>query len=90
MDPAELRLDGNAAAGLLMEIFGREMTTDTTTCDTCRAEHPLGRLHVYAHGMGTVIRCASCGSVQIKVASIRGAHLVDMRGLRLLQLRATR
>jgi hypothetical protein len=90
MDPEELRLDGNAAAGLLMDIFGREMTEDLTTCTTCRAEHPLGRLHVYSHGMGTVIRCASCGSVQMQVASIRGAYLVDLRGVRLLHLRQTR
>ena len=89
MDPAELKLDGNAIAGMLLDIFGREMTEEVTTCTTCRAEHPLGRLHVYSHGMGTVVRCASCGSVQMKVTSIRGTYLVDLRGVRLLQLRPT-
>ncbi len=86
MDPLDMRLDGNAAAGLLMDIFGREMTADITVCATCRAEHPLGRLLVYAHGMGTVIRCPSCGNVQMKVARIRGTYSMEMRGVRTLKL----
>src|SRR5207245_6424474 len=31
----DLMLDGNAAAGMLQEIFGEEMTTALTTCDHC-------------------------------------------------------
>jgi len=88
MDPLEWRLDGNAAAGLLMEIFGREMTEDLTTCAACRAEHPIGRLLVYAYGMGTIIRCASCGSVQIRVTEIRGRVAIEMRGVGTLRARA--
>jgi hypothetical protein len=87
MDPLDLRLDGNAAGGLLLEIFGREMTGNVTTCNTCRAEHPLGRLLVYTHGMGTVLRCASCGGVQMKIAAIRGEYTVDLRGVHTLHLR---
>lgn len=86
MDPLDMRLDGNAAAGMMMEIFGREMTTDVTVCATCRAEHPFGRLLVYAYGMGTVIRCASCGSVQMKVVQIRGRYSMDLRGVQALHL----
>jgi hypothetical protein len=87
MDPADLRLDGNAAAGLLMEIFGREMTADTTVCATCLARHQVGELHVYAHGMGTVVRCAGCGGVQMKIAIIGGTYAVDLRGVHTLRLR---
>ena len=87
MDPLDMRLDGNAAAGLLMDIFGHEMTADLTICGACRAEHPVGRLLVYAHGMGTVIRCPDCGHVQIKVVQIRGRYSLDMRGVRTMQVR---
>jgi hypothetical protein len=86
MDPLDMRLDGNAAAGLLMDIFGREMTADLTICGTCHAENPVGRLLVYAHGMGTVIRCSNCGNVQMKVALLRGGYGVDLRGVRTLRL----
>ena len=86
MDPLDMRLDGNAAAGLLMDIFGHEMTADLTICGTCREENPVGRLLVYAHGMGTVIRCPNCGNVQMKVAPIRGRYSLDMRGVRTLQV----
>lgn len=86
MDPLDMRLDGNAAAGLLMEIFGREMTDSITICNTCRAQHPLGRLHVYAHGMGTVMRCPNCGTMQMKVVQIRGRYFVEARGVRTLKL----
>lgn len=87
MDPLEWRLDGNAAAGLLMEIFGREMTSDLTICATCRAEHPIGRLLVYGRGMGMIIRCASCGGVQMKIAEMRGVYSFEMRGVHRLQVR---
>ena len=35
-------LDGNAAAGVLQEIFGIEMTTVAATCATCGAVAPIG------------------------------------------------
>lgn len=86
MDPLDMRLDGNAAAGLLMDIFGHEMTADITICGTCRAENPIGRLLVYAHGMGSVMRCPNCGNVQMKVAQIRGRYTIELRGIRTLHL----
>ena len=35
-------LDGNRAAGLLREIFGREMTVAVATCASCGAVAPIG------------------------------------------------
>jgi hypothetical protein len=87
MDPLDMRLDGNAAAGMLMEIFGHEMTAEITVCGTCGADNPIGRLLVYAHGMGTVIRCSNCGNVQMKIAQIRGRYAMELRGIRTLHVR---
>ena len=41
------RLDGNAIAGELFEIFGEEMTAATGSCAGCGSTRPLGELAVY-------------------------------------------
>ncbi len=74
-------LDGNAIAGLLVEVFGAEMTTAMGTCAHCSARGPLAECEVYLGGPGTVVRCRSCGSVLMVVTSVRGRACVDLRGL---------
>jgi hypothetical protein len=37
-----MHLDGNAAAGLLAEVFTVEATTAVVTCAGCGASGPLG------------------------------------------------
>jgi Family of unknown function (DUF6510) len=55
-----LRLDGNAAAGLLADVFGAEMTIARATCDGCAAVEPLGAVHVYhAAGSSCAVRTAT-------------------------------
>ena len=60
MDDTDLRLDGNAAAGWLQEVFPFEMTLVRTTCSTCAAVEPLGDSHAYANAPGVVVRCRHC------------------------------
>ena len=83
----ENKLDGNAAAGILQEIFPFEMTLVQSTCAGCGVTHVIGELAVYAHGMGTVIRCPSCDTALIRVVQAKGSYLLDMRGVRVLQIR---
>jgi hypothetical protein len=73
-------LDGNAAAGLLDEIFAMEATTAIVTCAGCGASGPIGAAMVYANEMGTIVRCGSCSEVVIRCAELRGRIVVDMRG----------
>ena len=49
-----LRLDGNAAAGILSEVFIPDITAARATCANCGTIRALGALLVYAHGMGMV------------------------------------
>jgi Family of unknown function (DUF6510) len=84
----ELKLDGNAAAGLLREIFALEVTTAGGICASCGAHEPVGALHVYAHAPGTVIRCPHCEAVLMRIVSGRGRYWLDLRGLSCLELRA--
>lgn len=82
----ENTLDGNAAAGILQEIFPFDMTLVQATCTGCGATDTVGALAVYMHGMGTVVRCPSCNTVLIRVAQAKGRYWLDMRGVRVLQI----
>jgi Family of unknown function (DUF6510) len=82
----ENKLDGNAAAGILQEIFPFDMTLVQATCTGCGATDVIGALAVYMHGMGTVVRCPSCDTALIRIAQTRGRNFLDMRGVRVLQI----
>lgn len=81
----ENKLDGNAAAGILQEIFPFEITICQTTCAGCGAIDAIGALTVYMHAMGTIVRCPSCENVLIRVVQAKGRYWLDMRGVRVLQ-----
>lgn len=74
-------LDGNAIAGLLVEVFGVEMTTATGTCGNCGAVGQLAETVVYVGGPGAVARCRSCESVLMVVTTIRATACVDLQGM---------
>ncbi len=82
----ENKLDGNAAGGILQEIFPFEMTLVQATCTGCGATDAIGALAVYMHGMGTVVRCPSCDTALIRVARAKGRYWLDIRGVRVLQI----
>jgi hypothetical protein len=85
----ELKLDGNAAAGILQEIFVHEMTMARTICAACGATGPLGTLAVYMHGPGTVVRCPSCDNVLMSIVHGGGRYWIELQGIRNLQFRET-
>jgi hypothetical protein len=84
----DLRLDGNAAAGLLSELFAVEVTAALLTCAACGARGPVGAAHVYDRGPGTIVRCPSCTAVLLRVARIRGRLVADLRGVAALDCRS--
>ena len=83
----ELTLDGNAVGGLLHELFAAEMTAAAGCCHGCGAVEPVGALTVHVHAPGTVVRCPHCTSVLMRVVHCRDRYLLDLRGLRWLELR---
>jgi len=74
-------LDGNAIGGLLIDVFGTEMTAASSTCATCGASRPVAELVVYRQAPGTVVRCRTCGSVLMVFVSAYGVTCVDLSGL---------
>jgi Family of unknown function (DUF6510) len=83
-----LRLDGNAAAGILNELFVPDLTAARATCAGCGATRAVGELLVYAHGMGTVVRCPSCDAVVLCVTRTATQVWLDPTGVRRIMMAA--
>jgi hypothetical protein len=79
-------LDGNAIGGLLLDVFGVEMTTATGVCAHCGAEHLVAEGVVYLGGPGVVVRCRSCAGVVMVVVEVREVRCIDLMGLERLEL----
>ena len=84
----EHRLDGNAAAGVLAEIFTFEVTTARTACVRCGATGEIGSQMAYVSEIGTVVRCATCDNALIRVARQDDGpqrYWLDLKGIEYLQ-----
>ena len=88
MTDNNLRLDGNAAGGLLNEIFPFEMTAAEATCGGCGEKRPIGELMLYRHGMGSILRCGGCDTALIRITYIRGCYRLDLSGMSCLLIPA--
>ena len=71
--------DGNEIAGLLEEIFAREMTGAERVCQSCRTRSQIGAHPLY-RGAGIVLRCPVCGDVAACIAELPQAHAVSIHG----------
>jgi hypothetical protein len=83
-------LDGNAAAGALAEVFTAEMSVAVTTCATCGDARPLGELRAWLQAPGLVLRCPSCGDVQLRLVRAGDRAWLSLRGVRVLEMRLPR
>ena len=77
-------LDGNAIAGMLVAVFGTELTTAIGACGSCGRRSLLGEFAVYLRGPGTVVRCRHCAVVMV-VVEAHGVSCVDLQGLEALE-----
>jgi hypothetical protein len=74
-------LDGNAIGGLLLDVFGTEMTTATGRCGSCGTASIVAELAVYLWAPGTVVRCRACCAVLMVFVQAHGTNCVDLSGL---------
>ena len=86
MNEADLRLDGNAVAGLLTEVFAVEMTTAVETCWHCGDTNAIGAVQVYLHAPGTVLRCPTCTGVLMTIVRMPHQIHIDLSGTRRVEL----
>jgi hypothetical protein len=75
-------LDGNAAAGLLGELFAVDVTVAEITCGGCGAVAAIGAVRVYGGPMGAVLRCAHCDTVVLGITHTPAGLWLDMHGAR--------
>ena len=78
-------LDGNAIGGLLIEVFGAELTNATGTCGSCGATGPVAETVVFLGGPGVVVRCRACEAVLVVIVEKNGLRCVDLQGLSALR-----
>lgn len=79
-------VDGNAAAGILSEVFASDLTTARAKCAGCGTTGAVGVLLVYAHGMGTVMRCPECDSVVLRISRTPSHIWLDATGATCLRI----
>jgi Family of unknown function (DUF6510) len=80
MKTEELRLDGNAVAGMLGEVLSVEATTVIARCGSCGGEGALGTALAYVQCPGVVLRCPDCTAVLMRFAHIHGHLVADLHG----------
>jgi hypothetical protein len=84
----DMKLDGNAAAGDLEQMFAFEVTTAVGTCANCGAVGAVGGMNVYAQAPGIVVRCPACQGVLIRLAHDgERRYWLEMTGVRSLEVR---
>ena len=84
-DDSESVLDGNAAAGLLGQVFAAEITTAHIQCDACGSGGAVGSLRLYAAPMGAVLRCTHCAAILMRAVHTPHGRWLEMTGARCLR-----
>lgn len=88
MDESQLRLDGNAAGGLLQEIFVHELTAARGACASCGIISQIGaeHLYMYPHAPGAVLRCRGCEGILMVVVRAGSRYRIGLQGLTWLEI----
>jgi Family of unknown function (DUF6510) len=82
-------LDGNAAGGLLQEIFVLDVTTAQTQCMACASTQMLGTVRLYGASMGAVLRCTHCDGILMRAVHTPHGRWFEMTGARYLRFRSS-
>ncbi|WP_043497519.1 DUF6510 family protein [Georgenia sp. SUBG003] len=81
------RLDGNAAAGPLRDLFTVDLAAATVVCAGCARTAALATYTAYADAPALVLRCPDCSGVVLRFSSADGTVRLDLTGTRLLVAR---
>ena len=75
-----VRLDGNAAGGLLTQVFCGETSEARIICAGCGETAMIGALLAYGLELGAILRCPTCDTAVLRVAATGTRVWVDLRG----------
>ncbi|QXQ07392.1 hypothetical protein KX816_05025 [Sphingosinicellaceae bacterium] len=73
-------LDGNAAAGPLSRLFTSDVSGAVVVCGGCGREGAIATLALYGRDTGLVLRCPTCGTVNLRVLDTGPTIHLDLRG----------
>ena len=79
-DEGATRLDGNAAAGLLTQLFCVEPSGALIVCAGCGATAAAGALPAYGLELGAILRCPHCDTAVLRVGTAGSTLWLDLRG----------
>jgi hypothetical protein len=80
-------LDGNAAAGVLTQVFCSEPSNAVIVCAGCGATAAIGALPAYGLELGAILRCPHCDTAVLRVGTAGTMLWVDLRGSVSLRVR---
>ena len=81
-----LMVDGNAVAGQLEQIFGRDMTMTVARCAGCARDAAMGALLAFMRGPGVVLRCPACQNAIARIVETPTAIYLEARGAAYLRM----
>ena len=80
------RVDGNAAGGILLEVFGRDMTSARAACAHCDREAELADAIAELDPAGVILLCRGCGRTLLTCLRDGGSATLVIGALSLLRL----
>lgn len=79
-------VDGNAVAGAMSLVLGREATTITLECAECGDRHRVAETRVYLRCPGMVVRCPACSACEVLLIDRPRRLQLTLMSVRTLQL----
>ncbi len=88
MEESSMRLDGNACAGLLSEIFAQDLTAARGACSACGTVAQVGSQYLYDYpaGPGAVLRCGTCQGVLMVLVDTGARYRLGIPGMTWLEI----
>ena len=86
-DEETTRLDGNAAAGVLTQVFCGEPSGAVIVCAGCGATSAVGALMAYGLELGAILRCPHCDTAVLRLGAAGATLWLDLRGAVSLRVR---
>jgi hypothetical protein len=75
----DLVLDGNAVAGVLVAVFGEDMTGVAGQCHHCGTVNLVGAMRAWTRGPGIVLRCPACLGVVVRIVETPTGTRIDVQ-----------
>ncbi len=86
-EQSDHRVDGNAAAGILAEVFASDVTAGHVICGHCASRTRVAETRTYLTCPGSILRCPGCDGILARITKIRDTVWLDLSGSSSWQIR---